>query len=121
MDQLIAENKIYFPSNAAPSLKRYLNQVREGITPLSILSYNEVGHTDLAAKELESIFNNKGVFDFPKPVKLIKWLLNRISNKNALILDFFAGSGTTGHAVMQLNRETGGGVNLYYAQTPKII
>lgn len=57
--------------------------------------------------ELEDIFGDK-IFDHPKPTKLIKWLLDRHSNKNAVVLDFFAGSGTTGHAVMELNKEDGG-------------
>ncbi|MDE5599811.1 MAG: site-specific DNA-methyltransferase, partial [Ureaplasma sp.] len=58
-------------------------------------------------KDLKNIINER-VFDYPKPINLIKFLINLINNKNALILDFFAGSGTTGQAVMQMNREDGG-------------
>ena len=108
MQKMIAENRIQFPKNGAPNLKRYLKQVREGITPLSIINYQKGGHTHKASQELESIFSVKDLFSFPKPQILIKYLINRINNKNAIILDFFAGSGTTGHAVMELNREDGG-------------
>ncbi|MCV3754361.1 site-specific DNA-methyltransferase, partial [Ureaplasma zalophigenitalium] len=63
--------------------------------------------TSAGKRMLISILNNKD-FSFPKPYQLIKYLINLITNKNARILDFFAGSGTTGHAVMELNREDGG-------------
>ncbi|MDJ1645587.1 site-specific DNA-methyltransferase [Mycoplasma sp. M5725] len=60
-------------------------------------------------EDIKNIFNDKNKFDFPKPMQLIKYLINMASpNKNAKILDFFAGSGTTGHAVMELNKEDGG-------------
>lgn len=58
--------------------------------------------------EIKLIYNNKNAFDFPKPTKLIQYLINFYPNKNARVLDFFAGSGTTGHAVLELNREDGG-------------
>ncbi|MEX1815415.1 DNA methyltransferase [Metamycoplasma hominis] len=57
---------------------------------------------------MKSIFSDKNIFDFPKPIELIKYLINIHPNPNARILDFFAGSGTTGHAVLDLNGEDGG-------------
>lgn len=79
--------------------------------PSNIISKEEcgIGTNEDGAKELKEIFNAKP-FDYPKPSSLIKYLVNMLSfyNKNAIILDFFAGSGTTGHAVMELNKEDGG-------------
>jgi len=72
----------------------------------------DVGTTDEAHNELKSIFDGKVRFDYPKPLSLIKFLINMVTvtsrNKNAIVLDFFAGSGTTGHAVLELNKEDGG-------------
>ncbi len=67
-----------------------------------------VATNEIAGKELKEIFDNERVFDYPKPVSLVKYLINFIDNKNAIILDFFAGTGTTGHATLELNREDGG-------------
>ncbi|MBR2652127.1 hypothetical protein IKD56_01955 [bacterium] len=66
--------------------------------------------------EMKKIFDDKNVFDFPKPIDLIKYLINFHPNKNALVLDFFAGSGTTGQAVMELNKEDDGNRNFILVQ-----
>jgi adenine-specific DNA-methyltransferase len=78
--------------------------------PADIISKNEcyVGTNEEANKELFALFENEGLFNYPKPTSLIKYICNFRTEKNDLILDFFAGSGTTGHAVMQLNAEDGG-------------
>lgn len=78
----------------------------EGYKPRSIIT--EYGTTSDGAAELKELFNSTNIFSNPKPVKLIEYLIKFIQNKNISILDFFAGSGTTGHAVMKLNAEDDG-------------
>lgn len=78
----------------------------EGYKPRSLMT--EYGTTSDGAAELKRIFNKTNAFDNPKPVELIKYFVKFCANKNALILDFFAGSGTTGQAVMELNKADGG-------------
>ena len=75
---------------------------------MTIWKYSEVGHSQDATKELKEIFNGKAVFTYPKSIRLIKRIIQLYSIHNSLILDFFAGSGTTLHATMQLNAEDGG-------------
>jgi adenine-specific DNA-methyltransferase len=80
----------------------------EGRVTTNFFAYEECGHTDEAKKEVISIFDGKAPFDTPKPTRLLKRILQIASESNSLILDFFAGSGTTMHATMQLNAEDGG-------------
>jgi len=102
MDDLIKNNRIEFYDShlKVPRIKRYLEDLEDEIIKSVITNYND------GKKELYSIFNEK-VFEFPKTITLIKYFL-QITDKNAIILDFFAGSGTTGQAVMELNEEDGG-------------
>ncbi|QQH28872.1 site-specific DNA-methyltransferase [Mycoplasmopsis bovis] len=88
---------------------RYLRNEIRNKKPSDIISMDEceVETNETAKKEIESIFINN-TFMYPKPISLIKYLISIIPNKNARILDFYAGSGTTGHAVMELNKEDGG-------------
>ncbi|MGX9363959.1 site-specific DNA-methyltransferase [Mycoplasma sp. 527] len=107
--ELIRENKIYLPDDATkrPGLKRYLSDVRDIISK-TILGYEIVGHTQDSKNEIRDILY-KNAFETPKPIKLIKYLIRLHSDKkNIRVLDFFAGSGTTAHAVLELNREDGG-------------
>ncbi len=112
LQELIADNRIWFGKDGSnvPSLKRFLSEVKDGITPLTVWRYSEVGHTQDARKETKALFDDQAYFDYPKPVSLIKRILqlSTSSNQNDIILDFFSGSGTTAHAVMQLNAEDGG-------------
>jgi adenine-specific DNA-methyltransferase len=110
INQLISENRIWFGSdgNGIPRIKRFLNEMPDGVVPQNWLDYKLVGSGQDGTQELKKIFDNSLVFDFPKPSKLIKHFLKIGSNSNSIVLDFFAGSGTTGHAVMQLNAEDGG-------------
>lgn len=102
--ELDADNRIYWGNgNIIPRLKKFVNE-QHPITPTSIIS--GITQTD-GENDLLDIFKKK-VFSYPKPVELIKWLLKIGSDKNDLILDFFAGSGTTGQAVIELNNEDGG-------------
>lgn len=94
-------------NNAQPSIIRYLSEV-DGLVPWTWWPHEEVGHTDEARKEIQSIFGTQTAFDTPKPVRLIQRILRIATKPDDLILDFFAGSGTTAHAVLKLNREDGG-------------
>lgn len=112
MLKLIDEDRIWFgkTGNTFPSVKQFLSEVKQGRKASSLLSYKDYGHTDEAKKEIIEIFNEqeKAQFTTPKPLRLIKNLIILGSHKDDIILDSFAGSGTTGHAVLQLNKEDGG-------------
>ncbi len=108
--ELINDNRIYFGSTGdnVPRTKRFLSEVLQGIVPQSILNFDLVGSGQDGTNNLRNIFNNTQIFDFPKPTSLIKFILNISSKQNSTVLDFFAGSGTTGQAVMELNEEDNG-------------
>jgi adenine-specific DNA-methyltransferase len=108
--ELIDDNRIWFgkDGNNVPRIKRFLSEMPNGIVPQSWLPYTEVGSGQDGTQHTKKIFNNKVIFDFPKPISLIKHLLQIATNKNDIILDFFSGSATTAHAVMELNAEDGG-------------
>ena len=101
------EGRIDFSGNE-PRAKRYLSEVQEGQPPDVFLSPQIVGFNKEGTGELRDIFGEGGVFPQPKPIKFIKFLLELLRSKDAIILDSFAGSGTTAHAVMEQNREDGG-------------
>jgi len=104
---LLQDNRIYFSRNGdgVPRLKIFKNEPSYSIQ--SSL-FSDVKTSITGKNEIKKLFNNKEIFSFPKPTTLLKRLLEISTEKNDLILDFFAGSGTTGHAVMQLNAEDGG-------------
>lgn len=91
---------------AQPSVVRYLSEV-EGFVPWTWWPHDEVGHTDEARKEIQKILDTQTVFDTPKPTRLIERILQIATNPGDLILDSFAGSGTTAHATLCLNNEAG--------------
>lgn len=101
--------KFYFTKNGKGGIgrKTYLNEV-EGRLVTNFWPHSDVGHTDEAKKELKIIFDGDIPFDTPKPTALIEQILRIASNKNSIVLDAFAGSGTTGHATIKLNAEDGG-------------
>ena len=107
--KLKAKGWIYFgkDGSAQPSTIRYLSEV-EGFVPWTWWPHEEVGHTDEAKKEIQSLFGTQTAFDTPKPTRLLQRILQIATDKNSLILDSFAGSGTTGHAVLKQNAEDGG-------------
>ena len=97
--------------NNVPSIKRFLSEVKKGIVPQTLWFYNEVGHTQDAKKELLSILNfasSEDVFITPKPSTLIERVLQLSTDQDSIVLDSFAGSGTTAHAVLSLNGKDGG-------------
>ena len=104
------ENRIWFgkDGNGTPRRKTFLSEVQGGLRPNSIFFQAEAGNNQDARQELKNIFSGEGIFDSPKPTKLLKLILTISNSKDAVILDFFAGSGTTLHATMQLNAEDGG-------------
>jgi adenine-specific DNA-methyltransferase len=110
IEEWIKENRVFFgrDDKGAPQLKRYLNEVQQGIVPTTLWSYEEVGHTDEANKEVRAIFHDKSPIETPKPTRLIKRILQLSTDKDSIILDSFAGSGTTAHAVLDLNKQDGG-------------
>jgi len=103
-----------------PRIKRFLSELRKaGITPMTIWKHTEVDHSQGATQKLAKLFDGKKYFDYPKPVTLIERCLQLYSDKDSIILDFFSGSGTTAHAVMQLNAEDGGNRQYIMVQLPE--
>ena len=86
---------------------------------MTIWKYADVGHSQDATKKLKELFDGKAFFDYPKPVELIKRCIALYSGKDSIILDFFSGSATTAHAVMQLNAEDGGHRKFILVQLPE--
>lgn len=117
---LVADNQIWFgeDGNAFPRKKRFLSDVQDGRTPNTLWLAEEVGHNQTATREVKALFDDK-VFDFPKPVDYIRQFIQIIANEQSLILDFFSGSATTAHAVMQLNAADGGHRKFIMVQFPE--
>ena len=121
MQRWIQENRVFFgqKGDGAPQLKRYLSEVQDGVVPTTYWSYDDCGHNDEARKEVKELFE-KPPFDSPKPTRLLKQIIRIATNKDDLILDFFSGSATTAHAVMQLNAEDSGNRKFIMVQLPEV-
>lgn len=119
--EMIKDNRIWFgkDGNNVPSIKRFLSEVKQSVTPMTIWKYSEVGHSQDAKQNLKKLFDGKSFFDYPKSVELIKRCIQLYSNESSIILDFFSGSATTAHAVMQLNTEDGGKRKFIMVQLPE--
>ena len=119
--KLLEDNRIWFGENGdnMPRVKRFLSETNNGIVPTSVWGFEEVGHTQSASQDLKKVFDNNQYFDYPKPVGLIKKAIMIATNKDSIILDFFSGSATTAHAVMQLNAEDGGHRKFIMVQLPE--
>ena len=102
--KLLSEGRIYFVKNgnSQPNVIRYVSEI-EGFVPWTWWPHEEVGNTDEAKKEMQVYFGDKAAFDNPKPLRLLDRIIRFATNENDIILDSFAGSGTTAHAVLQLN------------------
>ena len=120
--EMIADNRIWFGAdgNNVPRVKRFLSEVKQGLTPMTIWKYTEVGHSQDATKKLKDLFDGHDYFDYPKSVELIKRCLQLYTNKDSYVLDFFSGSATTAHALMQLNAEDEGIRKFIMVQLPEI-
>ncbi|MCZ2369624.1 site-specific DNA-methyltransferase [Vibrio diabolicus] len=122
LQEMISDNRIWFGEDGknTPRIKRFLSEVKDGTTPLTIWPYNEVGHNQSAKQELKKIFpDTKDIFDTPKPSSLIKRILDISSKKDSIVLDFFAGSGTTAQAVIEKNLEDSGSRQFILVQLPE--
>lgn len=109
-DEFKADNRIWFGSdgNGVPRIKRFLSEVRNTLVPMTIWKYQDVGHSQSASQDLKKLFNGEAYFTYPKPIGLLRRILQLYSQKDSVVFDFFAGSSTTADAVMQLNAEDGG-------------
>ena len=103
---MVSENRIYFGKDGkgAPQVKRYLNEVKDGITPLSMWLRTDVGDNQEAKNETYA-FENENTFATPKPERLLQRIINIGSNEKDIVLDFFAGSGTTAAVALKMNRQ----------------
>lgn len=122
-ERLSSENRLYWGENGSyskPRLKRYLSEVNEGVVPRSWWTYQDVGSNDEGQRELVKLFGAK-VFSAPKPTRLIRRLLEICVGPSDLVLDFFAGSGAAGHAVVAHNHEAGASIRYIMVQLPEPI
>ena len=122
MQKLIEDGRVYFGADGGntPRLKRYLADVQQGMTPTTIWKCDDVGHNQEGRQELKKLFDDKGYFDSPKPQRLMHRIL-KVANllDSSIVLDFFSGSASTAHAVMQLNAEDGGHRKFIMVQLPE--
>ncbi len=122
MQELIKDNRIWFGENGGnvPSLKRFLSEVKDGITPLTIWFRKDVGDNQEAKQELLKVMP-ENLFDTPKSIRLIERMIQLSADEHSIILDFFAGSGTTAHAVMAQNAIIGCNYKFILVQIPEPI
>lgn len=120
--RMIAENAIIWgDGDSIPLAKRYLCDVQDGLVPITLFSREFAGDSSSAKKQVDLLFPEcRGIFDYTKPIKLLTRLLQIGSNSDDIILDFFSGSATTAHAVMQLNAEDGGHRKFIMVQLPEV-
>ena len=118
-NELVVDNRIWFgrTGNNVPSVKRFLSDVKDGMTPMTLWTYQEVGHSQEATQEVREL----GVLgcDSPKPLRLLERIIQIGADRDSIVLDFFAGSGTTGHAVMNQNAVDGGQRRYITVQIPE--
>jgi adenine-specific DNA-methyltransferase len=118
--RLAADNLLYWGADGrspVPSVKMFLSEVR-GLTPTNFWSHEYAGHTDEGTRDLAALIGDK-VFDNPKPVKLMKRVLEHATDKSSVVLDFFSGTGTMAQAVLELNAEDGGTRRFIAVQVPE--
>ncbi len=121
MQRLIADNRVWFgeDGNNIPAIKKFLSEVKQGVACQTIWKYQEVGHSQEGKKEIKALFPEGIPFDTPKPTGLLKRIIQIASKPDFIALDFFSGSATTAHAVMQLNAEDGGHRKFIMVQLPE--
>lgn len=122
IDQLIGDNRIWFgpDGNSVPSLKRFLSEVKQGITPQTIWLREDVGDTQEGKKRIKELFGDVSVFETAKPTRLIqRAMVTANVSDHDIVLDFFAGSGSTAEAVFALNKQDGGSRKFVLVQLPE--
>ena len=122
-ERMDKESRIYWGKDgeSQPQKKVYLSE-STGVNPVNLLLLGQsVGYSGSGGDEIEELFKNRNIFSYPKPSSLVKHILKIASQKNSLILDFFAGSATTADAVMQLNTEDGGNRKYILVQLPEAV
>lgn len=120
-DRLLSEDRLFWGKDRTrevPDIKTFLSEVRAGMTPINFWAHDYAGHTDDANREIKELFGEK-VFDTPKPSQLMMRMLEHDGSKDGLVLDFFAGSGSTAHAVLAMNRQDGGSRKFLLVQLPE--
>lgn len=120
INELIKDNRVWFGESGdnVPRIKRFLTDVKDGVTPLTIWYHKDVGHNQEATQECRKLFEGEQYFDTPKPTRLLKRISQLSLNENDIILDFFGGSGTTAHSIMDLNKD-GGNRKFILVQIPE--
>ena len=121
MKKLILDNRVWFgeDGNNVPAIKKFLSEVKQGMACQTIWNYEDVGHSQEGKKDIKSLFPDKVPFDTPKPVRLIKRIVQLSGQDDFIAMDFFSGSATTAHAVMKLNAEDGGHRKFIMVQLPE--
>ncbi len=115
------DNRIWYGSDGdnAPRMKKFMSEVKQRVTPMTFWNRDDAGDSQEATRELKELFKGKSFFDYPKPIKLLRRLADLSTDTNDIILDFFAGSATTAHAVLDLNKEDGGSRKFIMVQLPE--
>lgn len=119
-EQMRQDNRIWFGSdgNNSPVPKLFLTEVQDGVTPMTLWTFEEAGHNQIATRELRDIFG-ASIFTSPKPIQYLQRYLHIGLDKDSIILDFFSGSATTAHAMLKLNFEDGGTRKFIMVQWPE--
>lgn len=120
---MVNNNQVWFGENGdgVPRQKRFLSDVKQYITPMTVWTYEEVGHTQEAKKDLNNIFDGKAYFDYPKSLKLMERIIGLCVKNDDIVLDFFSGSATTAHAVMNKNINLKSHIRYIMVQIPEIL
>ena len=120
--KMVEDNQVWFgvDGNSFPRKKRFLTEVQDGRTPNTLWLAEEVGHNQTATREVKLLFDDSKYFDFPKPITYLEQFVRIFASDNCIVLDFFSGSATTAHAVMQLNAENGGHRKFIMVQLPEL-
>ena len=121
--EFVKDKRIWFgpDGNNTPRIKRFLCETKQGITPMTIWKYTEVGHSQEASQHLKKIFDGKAYFDYPKPVALIQRCIQLYCNKDSIVMDFFSGSATTAESVFKQNADDNANIRFVLVQYPEAI
>ena len=124
MEEMLASDRVWFGSagNSAPSIKRFLTEVKQGVACQTIWKYEDVGHNQEGKKEIKDLFPEAIPFDTPKPTRLIERILHIAtkSSSDDIVVDFFGGSGTTAHSVYSVNALDNGNRRFILVQLPEV-